>query len=129
MSDDLKWRRALDEEHKHLFASLERLEQTNLVELSDEEVFEHLHEVRSQLAEHFQTEEAAMQRDGFPEIGAHKGQHDMFLVDFETRIGNCPDDSEQMSFVAELLKHARDWLQRHLATQDSRYLSFLSASK
>jgi len=75
--------------------------------------------------EHFAHEEELMQQAGYPDLPAHKLEHEdltrrvlAFQMDFEAgRIGTA----------IGLLQFLKEWLQKHLIESDQKYAPYLKA--
>lgn len=71
---------------------------------------------------HFTDEEALMEAHGYPQLPAHRQQHDAFrgmVAEFEARLG------ESVGLVSlETLEYLGDWFIRHIRDADLRFGAF-----
>ncbi len=70
------------------------------------------------IVRHFATEEALMERWGYPERAGHKGAHDLFLQDLTALARALGEDglSEEVADWARV--RTRGWLSFHVETND-----------
>jgi len=73
---------------------------------------------------HFSAEEKLMQDKGYPELSAHKAQHDAFkqkVSDFEAKVSG-----NKLGVTLEVMNFLKDWLSNHIMTIDKKYGPFLN---
>ncbi|MBU1001559.1 MAG: bacteriohemerythrin [Proteobacteria bacterium] len=101
----------VDDQHKHLFAILNRLHDAVTEGKEQGELFSILDELIEYTVEHFQTEEQLYVKHAFPGYEEHKAEHDKLAgtaVDLQAKLR---DGSATLSF--ELLDFLHDWLMDH----------------
>jgi hemerythrin len=73
---------------------------------------------------HFSTEEGYMQKAGYPDLDAHKKQHEDFVaaVTEQVRFFEHEDTPDPAGFVKFLM----DWIMNHIANSDKKYIPFFA---
>jgi len=115
----------IDLQHQRLFAEFHRLRAA----LDQGEPTERLHELLAFLTSyadaHFRCEEKLMSANGFPELKAHRRDHDAFrafvgAVTREIEAGGPP-----LELYGRTAGYVRDWLLTHVNTFDRRFGEYL----
>jgi len=92
------------------------------------EALEHLVEALEELAvhvrEHFEREEEVMRTVDYPEMVAHKGEHDLLLAEFRVTI-RAIRDAGVAGLDRQTLESMKDWLMGHVLEVDRRLAEFL----
>jgi hemerythrin len=113
----------IDAQHRRLFALADELHEA----LNKGKGKEVLQEVLKKLVDytqtHFASEERLMHRCGYPDILAHKAQHEEFvrkasLLEREFQAGKTMLSIEVMQFVS-------NWLRQHIGGSDRRFAPFV----
>ncbi len=131
-TDFIKWdeslsvkNQAMDGQHKKLvslingmYAKVKRGERASelkglLVELAEYAVF------------HFQKEEELVGQHGFPELPAHKLQHEALLKDVGNFVSRV-NKGENVDLI-ELMSFLKNWLLVHIKNSDKKYGAWLNA--
>jgi hemerythrin len=108
----------VDLEHREMIeminACYQRMEQP-----ADEQTIERfLGEIHSGIAAHFALEEQMMRQAAYPELVAHKDDHEALLDDIRDMMDHYHRDPE---YGLELLRERlADWFGRHFSTFDAR---------
>ncbi len=76
-------------------------------------------------AEHFQREDALMDRYRYPERREHRGEHGMLLCSVETYYANLAASGQPIT--KEVVRYLKDWLTNHIRTADHRLDRFLTS--
>jgi hemerythrin len=74
-------------------------------------------------AVHFAHEERLMRLHDYPDLAAHKVQHDALtrqVLAFQEEF-----DAGRSSMTVQLLHFLKDWLERHIAASDQKYAPYL----
>ena len=115
---------ALDNQHKQLFDLVNQLHDAMAKGQAKDVLDRTLARLIDYTAGHFSAEERCMQQAKFPDLAAHRAQHEEltkqvlgFQADF--RAGKIALSVHLMSFL-------RDWLQHHIQESDRRYSPFLT---
>jgi len=69
--------------------------------------------------EHFRTEEAYMEKIGFPGLDAHREVHHRFAQRIQRYIAEHEDGTSILN--TSLMKELMNWLTDHIATMDKQY--------
>jgi len=129
----LRWNDALntgdetvDSQHRELFALVNDLNATTLIEPDEDATAAALNRILSYVTTHFATEEALMVRTDYPNIGCHRSIHNEFaaaaqdLVDKRAR-------GEGMT-IAQLATFMEQWLETHITEEDLLLIEHVRAS-
>jgi hemerythrin-like metal-binding protein len=74
---------------------------------------------------HFYTEEVIMNRLGYPELEAHKKEHEDFVHQV---LRNVREFEEKKNLVPlELVKYLQNWVLVHIARSDKKYGDFIDS--
>jgi hemerythrin len=116
-----------DAQHKQLFGLINGLHDAMAKGHGNDVMAKTLDELILYTKSHFQAEEKLLQAKGYPELAAHKAQHDKFtaqIVQFQK------DFSEgKLTVTVQLMNFLRDWLVHHILETDKRYGKFLQQEK
>lgn len=116
----------LDKQHQHFFKLGRHIEQLLLVYcagITDTELLNLLYELRDYVTYHFYEEEKVMEELSFPDIEAHKLEHQQFLkyingIDY-TKL--CQHPYEELSLIKEKMV---DWTFSHIVQQDQKLAKY-----
>ncbi|GAB4264588.1 bacteriohemerythrin [Deferrisoma sp.] len=75
--------------------------------------------------EHFATEEALMQRHGYPGYAEHKAVHEAFKKDFGALAAEYDRNPEKLSVTIQVQHRVMDWLRDHILGIDQKLGAFL----
>lgn len=116
--------RELDEQHKRLFAILDRL--CRIIQMGQDKTIleEVLHSLIVSTFAHVRAEERYMRQTGYPELNEHKNEHAEFIaqaLDLRERIeqGRIAVKLESVSLLA-------DWVRSHILTSDRRLAEYVA---
>ena len=114
----------IDDQHKHLVELTNQLFQACLLGGNTLDLV--FRDTMSRLVEyvrmHFSTEVAMLQRINYPELAAHKFEHDSFIQRVLQATRNYRDEK----FVPnKFVRFLRDWVHSHIAHSDRLYASFI----
>jgi hemerythrin-like metal-binding protein len=120
----LKWNdslsvgnRQIDDDHKHLFALLGRLQDAMKVGQANAVLAEILDELVRYTAQHFRREEQHMQRIGYADYAAHKGEHDRLIAEVTELQARFKNGSITLSL--SVYQFLNEWLNKHIMTSDA----------
>jgi len=116
----------IDEQHQGIFQAAHRLYYAIINVEGEKVVDETLEFLQKYAAEHFQNEEAFMERHGYPRIEQHKKLH----ADFLERIDQVKEEynvhlAPTQEMADSLLELTQDWLIDHIADVDSAYAEYV----
>ena len=106
----------LDTQHRYLFAIGNRLQDAG-VEGAQKIAMELFQYCR----EHFEAEEAQMQKVGYPDLDLHHEFHNNLINDLNVTVdGGIKDQDQLEAFIVFF----RRWLIEHVMYQDKKYFDF-----
>ena len=113
----------VDSQHKRLFRMAADLHRAMLAGAVQASLFQLLEDLVQYTEVHFAYEERLMQQAGYPELAAHKAQHEYlarrvreFLKDFE---------EGRIATGITLLQFLKEWMQHHIMESDHKYAPYL----
>jgi len=115
----------VDEQHKHLFALLNRLHDAVAEGKEQGELFAIMDELIEYTVVHFQTEERLYVEYDYPGYENHKAVHDDLVAAALDLQAKLREGSATLSF--ELLEFLHDWLMGHTLGLDQEMSGFLKA--
>lgn len=126
----------IDSQHKKLFRLINQIEsiyEENKSHLSNHSklLIDAVSELEDYTISHFLIEERVMELNQYPELEAHKKQHDRFtdkILELKKRLttGNLvTNDAELNQFFSDLIQFLRLWLTNHILKEDMNYKPFI----
>ncbi|MCW7469537.1 bacteriohemerythrin [Leptospira kanakyensis] len=126
----------IDSQHKKLFRLINNIETVydeNKEHLSGKSriLLDAVSELEDYTLSHFLIEERVMELNQYPELEAHKKQHDRFtdkILELKNRLtsGNLlTNDAELDQFFGDLLNFLRAWLTNHILKEDMDYKPYI----
>ena len=108
----------LDAQHKGLIALINQLGE----EGTDTDMEYILVELERYVREHFRDEEQLMETAGYPELSAHKEEHQAFEDWLHSVKAAYGSGGEARFYIADdVNKYLRDWLANHILIIDMEY--------
>ncbi|HOK05901.1 MAG TPA: bacteriohemerythrin [Syntrophales bacterium] len=114
----------LDEQHRHLFAILNRL--VDLHETASADPLPVLEELVAYSGEHFHAENLVMMKARFPGYGEHAQEHDRFVDRLRSFLSSYRQNREGLT--RDMLAYVREWLLTHTQVTDMFYADFIRRS-
>jgi len=114
----------IDEEHKLLFAMINKLDEAREREADRRGLREVADELVQYIHVHFSHEEALFDAKGYPGAEGHRAEHHAFVArvaEFHSKIINGDP-----AVGGEMAEYLRTWLSRHIAMSDRKYRPWLS---
>lgn len=115
----------IDDQHKELFARIAAFAEAVRKEKGRDEVERLVEFMESYSNEHFATEEALLEKNGFPQLAAHKGHHDYFrrnVAAVKRQLQATQDGGQLVNKIYEMLSV---WLFAHIKNMDLAWATFL----
>ena len=113
-----------DRQHRTLFRTVNELHEALRAGHGKDVVGKVLQRLIDYTASHFADEEAAMEKNGYPEFGSHKAEHKAlveqvlkFQKDFQ---------AGKPGVTTSLLPFLQKWLSNHIMQTDKKYGPFLN---
>jgi hemerythrin len=112
-----------DSQHKQLFALINRLHDAMAKGHANDVMAKTLDELILYTKSHFQAEEKLLESKGYPDLAAHKAQHEKFT----SQVVQFQEDfiSGKLTVTIQLMNFLRDWLIHHILETDKQYGEFL----
>jgi len=119
--------RSIDAQHRNLFATAAELYSAMSAGQGKTACTRILDRLVQYTSVHFAHEERLMRQYNYPELAAHKAEHDaltkqvlQFQADFQGR---------RATLTVQLLQFLKDWPEKHIKGTDKRYVPCLSKSE
>ena len=114
---------AIDNDHKALFALVKELDTAGPGSTSLGDIFGRLDDY---VQFHFAREEALMERGGYPDLEAHKKEHQEFIDWLEVVKLTYQRASESRFMIGDSVnRFLQDWLIEHIMEEDMKYRDFI----
>lgn len=117
----------IDEQHRQLFATVQRLDEAIAAGRGNQAVETILEELMGYAAVHFRDEEALMEEVGYPGLSFQQAAHAAFAADASQMAADWMAGRGVSS--EKLSSHLSDWLMRHVQTVDLLFARFLAAER
>ncbi len=117
--------READEQHKKLVNLVNELYDAMKAGKGKEVIDKILNELVSYANYHFNTEETLMSKYGFPELSAHKKEHEGFTAKVKEFLDKKAKG--EATLTMEVMTFLKDWLVKHIMGTDKKYGPFLQA--
>ena len=115
---------SFDQQHQTLFRTINELHDALRAGHGREAAGKVLQRLIDYTASHFAAEEAVMERNGYPELVAHRAAHKALV----TQVLKFQKDFEagKPSVGLELMPFLQKWLSEHIQQTDKKYGPFLN---
>jgi hemerythrin-like metal-binding protein len=110
---------AIDEQHQELIAILNRLFIAVSKLEGDQAISGTLDSLTSYTEKHFALEESLMQQANYPDLDAHKAEHQRLLAQLDQFCKKQMLEEKHLHF--EMLKFLKAWLKDHILRVDRKY--------
>ncbi|MGC9141544.1 MAG: bacteriohemerythrin [Caldimicrobium sp.] len=112
-----------DDQHKKLVSLINELYDAMKQGKGKEVIDKALDELVKYAGYHFTTEETLMSKYGYPELAAHKREHEYF----KNKIKEFLDKKAkgEVTLSVEVMSFLKDWLLKHIMGTDKKYGPFL----
>jgi len=117
----------LDDDHKKLLDMFNGLLQSGVAAKDRDGLSGLLNGLRDYTNVHFAREEELMERQGYPDLDAHKAAH-RYFVDEVQKLYQDYDESNAMMLRIDLILLLKEWLIEHIQSVDMRYKPFMAAA-
>jgi len=115
----------LDEQHQHLFETIEELNQALQAGNGNSAIEPVLFKLVDYARFHFAAEESLMEQYDFPGLSTHRMQHEMFRRKINEFLSEHA--AGKAGVAVSVMFFMRDWLKRHVMTTDKHYSAYLNA--
>ena len=110
----------LDDEHRTLIESIERLMGECKEGKSRDEIAKTMNYTVSYAKEHFTAEENLQERYAYPGIMAHKRIHAQFIMSVRALVQDFERTGPNTTLAGKIQKTMMDWLLNHISTEDKK---------
>lgn len=117
----------LDDDHKKLIGMLTVLLEDGVASKNRDDLVQLLNGLLEYTSVHFAREEDLMDRQGYPDLDAHKAAH-RYFVDEVRKLSREYDESNTMMLRIDLILLLKEWLIEHIQSVDMRYKPFMTDS-
>jgi hemerythrin-like metal-binding protein len=111
----------VDTQHKNLFQALNRLGAAFQKGTAGEEVKTSLAFLAEYTVDHFNAEEAFMQKMGYPKFTAHRMQHSQLVSKVQNLVVKL---DEGFMITGDVISFFSDWLVDHINASDMDYVRY-----
>ncbi len=119
----------LDNDHKHLFALLNKAHDACTAPMQSENYPLLVNELIDYLTKHFAVEETYMRTIGYPDLEAHKLEHRRFHDQVSAYRQKTYENKEDYTReLIELTETIYNWLRHHILNVDQQYTNFVVLS-
>ncbi|MBI5655998.1 MAG: hemerythrin family protein [Geobacter sp.] len=118
----------IDEQHQEIFSRFTAFSDACGKGAGNEGLQELVAFLEEYTASHFEYEENAMRRSGFPQLSSHRDEHRTFMADFthlKSKIGD-PDNNREALILAERIMIK--WLIIHIGHHDKALAEHLQTA-
>ena len=114
----------LDEDHKRLLNLINQLQTAAHYHTSDEYEQETFDALIDYTKGHFQREEELMEKHGFPDLEAHRQQHQAMIDEVNKLVSAYQKDRD--ATIEGTIRYLQTWLIHHINGTDKEYSAFLN---
>ncbi|MBI4967984.1 MAG: hemerythrin family protein [Rhodospirillales bacterium] len=116
----------LDADHKKLVELLNRVFVAAYAGVEEEVLAGVLAELAAYTKDHFTREEAHLAQRFYPDLPAHKAEHDRLVAEL-AQISRRAIDERQEGMSADVSEFLRRWLVDHILDRDRAYAEYLKS--
>jgi len=117
----------IDEQHKQLFATLDKITLETQQGRGKDEIYNTLNFLNQYTIMHFMTEEKLQKETGYPEYSAHKKIHDDFKATVKDLTNTLIEKGPVKELIDTAVKTVGDWLITHIKVNDIKMAAFLKS--
>ena len=114
---------SIDAQHQNLFAIARELHTAMLAGQAKASLAKILDRLVQYTASHFAHEERLMRLNDYPDLPAHKAEHDALTAQVKTF--HADFQAGRVILTVQLLQFLKDWLQKHIKGSDMKYVPCL----
>jgi hemerythrin len=114
----------MDHQHKKLFALVQELQDSMKAGHGKDKMGEVLARLVAYTVQHFGSEEALLQKQGYPELAEHQAEHKALT---EKVLAFKKEYDAGVTSVVPLMNFLQNWLKDHILKVDQKYSEFMNA--
>ncbi len=118
----------IDAQHKELINRLNAVTAMGAKSVSKEETQKTLDLLGEYIVKHFGDEEALQRQSGYPKYEWHKGQHQIYIAEFQKLKREFAANGVSAKFTLELNSSIINWIVRHIKNVDAEFGKYYSAA-
>lgn len=111
----------IDAQHKELVTRLNNVTAMGAKAVSKEETQKTLDMLGSYIVKHFADEEALQKQSAYPKFDWHKGQHQLYIGEFQKLKSEFTANGVSPKFTLSLNNSIINWIVRHIKSADVEF--------
>jgi hemerythrin len=115
----------IDAQHQELFGRIDKLLLASREKRSRDEVGQMLTFLGDYVVEHFSAEERMMITAGYPELEAHRSEHQRFVAEFGLLYREFKAEGPTTLFIIRIGNRVTGWLREHIYRTDRMLVDWL----
>jgi hemerythrin len=115
----------IDQQHKQFFAIVKRLHEECMAGKGKKVVESTLAFLRNYALQHFEDEQAFMQRHNYPRMERHMALHDEFLESYDALMDDLDDFGPSEDLAKQTAEMIEEWLIHHIMEADMDYAQYV----
>lgn len=119
----------IDVQHKELIDRLNAVTAMGTKSVSREETQKTLDFLGDYIIKHFGDEEALQKQSGYPKYEWHRGQHQLYVTEFQKLKREFQANGISAKFTLDLNNSIINWIVRHIKTVDVELGKYYNATK
>ena len=114
----------IDQQHEELIDRLNKVTSMGAKSVSREETQKTLDLLGEYIVKHFGDEEALQKQSGYPKYEWHKGQHQLYVGEFQKLKREFAINGISAKFTLDLNNSIINWIVRHIKSVDVEFGKF-----
>ena len=119
----------IDVQHKELIDRINTVSSMGMKSATKEEIQKTIDLLGSYILKHFRDEEDLQKQAGFPKYEWHKGQHQIYIGEFEKLKKEFADNGASPKFMLNLNNSIISWIVKHIKYADVEFGKFYKGRK
>lgn len=119
----------IDSQHKELISRLNAVTSMGAKSVSKEETQKTLDLLGEYIVKHFGDEEALQKQSGYPQYEWHKGQHRLYVSEFQKLKAEFSANGVSAKFTLDLNNSIIRWIVKHIKSVDVEFGKYYSAAR
>ena len=111
----------IDTQHKELVDRLNAVTSMGMKSISKEETQKTLELLGEYIVKHFNDEEALQKQSGYPRYEWHKGQHQLYVAEFQKLKAEFAKNGASSKFTLDLSNSIIKWIVSHIKSVDVEF--------
>ena len=117
----------IDSQHKELIDRLNQVISMGAKSVSKEETQKTLKLLEEYILKHFRDEEALQKQSGYTKYEWHKGQHQLYIAEFQKLRKEFEMNGASPKFVLDVQNSIIAWIVRHIKSVDAELGRFINS--